>query len=257
MQEQNLEQFVVGEPDAKMMRTHRGPRVAYNIQTAVDGEHCLILHHEVTQDCTDNQQLEPMATAAKAVLEQEALVVTADAGYSNGEQLQACEDANITAFVPPNRAVNTQGDGQHFERSAFSYDESTDSYQCPAGKALQLKQLNRGNRIYAASAQDCARCPLKTQCTQAKQRYLSRHAHEAAFERMEKRMQAHPDMMIRRRSIVEHPFGNLKQWLFGNGRFLMRHFSGARSEMSLAVQAYNLKRAINVLGARRVIELLA
>ena len=257
MQEQNLEQFVVGEPDAKMMRTHRGPRVAYNIQTAVDGEHCLILHHEVTQDCTDNQQLEPMATAAKAVLEQEALVVTADAGYSNGEQLQACEDANSTAFVPPNRAVNTQGDGQHFERSAFSYDESTDSYQCPAGKALQLKQLNRGNRIYAASAQDCARCPLKTQCTQAKQRYLSRHAHEAAFERMEKRMQAHPDMMIRRRSIVEHPFGNLKQWLFGNGRFLMRHFSGARSEMSLAVQAYNLKRAINVLGARRVIELLA
>lgn len=74
---------------------------------------------------------------------------------------------------------------------------------------------------------------------------------------MEKRMQAHPEMMIRRRSIVEDPFGNLKQWLFGSGRFLMRHFSGARTEMALAVQAYNLKRAINVLGARRRIELLA
>lgn len=60
-----------------------------------------------------------------------------------------------------------------------------------------------------------------------------------------------------RRSIVGHPFGNLKQWLFGNGRFLMRHFSGARAEMSLAVQAYNLKRAIKVLGARRMIELMA
>ena len=257
MEAQGLEQFVVGEADAKMMRTHLGPRVAYNVQTAVDSKHCLILHHDVTDASTDNQQLEPVATAAKAVLEQETLDVTADAGYSNGEHFQACEDAKITAYVPPNRAINTQGDGQHFERSAFTYDEQSDCYQCPAGKALTLKQLNRGSRIYAANPQDCAACPLKANCTQAKQRYLSRHAHEAAFERMGQRLAAHPEMMLRRRSIVEHPFGNLKQWLFGNGRFLMRHFSGARAEMSLAVQAYNLKRAINVLGARRMIELLA
>lgn len=257
MEAQGLEQFVVGEADAKMMRTHLGPRVAYNVQTAVDSKHCLILHHDVTDASTDNQQLEPVATAAKAVLEQETLDVTADAGYSNGEHFQACEDAKITAYVPPNRAINTQGDGQHFDRSAFTYDEQSDCYQCPAGKALTLKQLNRGSRIYAANPQDCADCPLKANCTQAKQRYLSRHAHEVAFERMEQRLKAHPEMMLRRRSIVEHPFGNLKQWLFGNGRFLMRHFSGARAEMSLAVQAYNLKRAINVLGARRMIELLA
>lgn len=256
MEAQDLEQFVVGEADAKMMRTHLGPRVAYNVQTAVDSEHCLILHHAVTDAGTDNQQLEPIAIAAKALLGQEALNVTADAGYSNGEHFQACEDAQITAYVPPNRAINTQGDGQQFERDAFTYDEPSDRYQCPAGKMLTLKQLNRGSRIYAANPHDCDRCPLKPKCTQAKQRYLSRHAHEAAFERMEQRLAAHPQMMLRRRSIVEHPFGNLKQWLFGNGRFLMRHFSGARAEMSLAVQAYNLKRAIKVLGARRMIELL-
>ena len=116
MEAQDLEQFVVGEADAKMMRTHLGPRVAYNVQTAVDSEHCLILHHAVTDAGTDNQQLEPMATAAKAILGQEALNVTADAGYSNGEHFQACEDAQITAYVPPNRAINTQGDGQQFER---------------------------------------------------------------------------------------------------------------------------------------------
>jgi hypothetical protein len=108
----SLEPFVVGEADAKMMRTHVGPSVAYNVQTAVDSEHCLILHHEVTDAGTDNQQLVPMATAAKAVLEQESLDVTADADYSNGEHFQACEDATITAYVPPNRAVNTQGDGR-------------------------------------------------------------------------------------------------------------------------------------------------
>ena len=74
---------------------------------------------------------------------------------------------------------------------------------------------------------------------------------------MEQRLKLHPEMMNKRRSIVEHPFSNLKQWLFGNGRFLMRYFRGAREEMSLTVQAYNLKRAINVLGARRMIELMA
>lgn len=70
-------------------------------------------------------------------------------------------------------------------------------------------------------------------------------------------MLAHPEMMVNRRSIVEHPFGNLKQWLFGNGRFLLRQLEGTRAEMALAVNAYNLKRAVSVLGARRMIELLS
>jgi hypothetical protein len=42
---------------------------------------------------------------------------------------------------------------------------------------------------------------------------------------MEHRLKAHPEMMIRRRSIVEHLFGNLKQWLFGNGRGCVKTFS--------------------------------
>jgi transposase len=257
LEAQGLQQFVVGEADARMMRSAQGKRVAYNVQTAVDAEHCLILHHEVTQDGGDNQQLEPMAKAAKAVLDQPELVVTADAGYSNGEQFQACEDAQITAFVPPNRAVNTQGDGQHFDRTDFTYNPDSDSYHCPAGKTLPLKQHNRGDRLYAARVEDCASCPLKQKCTKSERRHVSRHAHEAAFERMQQRLQAQPEMMVRRRCIVEHPFGNLKQWLFGNGRFLLRQLGGTQGEMSLAVQAYNLKRAINVLGARRMIELLA
>ncbi len=85
---------------------------------------------------------------------------------------------------------------------------------------------------------------------------MTRHAHEAAFARMQQRMQAHPEMMVRRRSIVEHPFGNLKQWILGNGRFLLRQLQDARTETPLAVNAYNLKRALNVLGAHRLIELM-
>jgi transposase len=257
MEAQGLVQHIVGEPDAQKMRTPSGKFVAYNIQSAVDAKHCLILHHEVTQDGTDNRQLEPMAKAVKEELQQPELCVTADAGYSNGEQFQACEDAGITAFVPPNRSVNNQGDGaEFFDRTDFKYEEQRDVYQCPGGKLLTLKQMNKGNRIYQATIADCDVCTLKSRCTQTSRRYLTRHAHEAAFERMEQRMRAHPEMMVSRRSIVEHPFGNLKQWLFGNGRFLLRQLKGARAEMALAVQAYNLKRAIKVLGAQKLMALM-
>ena len=61
---------------------------------------------------------------------------------------------------------------------------------------------------------------------------------------------------LSRRSIVEHPFGNLKQWVFGNARFLLRQLDGARAEMALAVNAYNLKRAISALGARQLMALM-
>lgn len=257
MQAQGLVQHVVGESDAQKMRTASGLLVAYNIQSAVDAKHCLILHHEVTQEGTDNRQLEPMAKAAKEKLDQSELCVTADAGYSNGAQFQACEDAAITAFVPPNRAINTTGgDEQYFDRTEFNYDSNTDQYQCPAGNRLTLKQLSKGDRIYQAAISDCRSCQLKNRCTKAERRYLMRHAHEAAFERMEVRMKAHPEMMGHRRSIVEHPFGNLKQWIFGNGRFLLRQLQGARAEMALAVQAYNLKRAIQVLGAQKLMALM-
>lgn len=257
MNSMGIEQFNTQESDARMMRTPKGPRVAYNVQTAVDAEHCLILHHEVTQDSDDRKQLEPMAKATQDHLQQDELTVTADAGYSNGKQFQACEDANITAYVPPNRSGNSSNkDKELFGRNDFIYDAQQDRYQCPAGKWLTLKQLNKGDRVYQAKVSDCTDCPLKAQCTDAQRRYVSRHAHEEAFERMEQRMQAHPEMMVSRRSIVEHPFGNLKQWLFGNGRFLLRQLEGARAEMALAVNAYNLKRAIKVLGVRRMMELM-
>lgn len=95
---------------ARMMRTPKWTRVSYNVQSAVDAKHCLILHHEVTQDGDDRKQLEPMAKAAKEQLEQDALTVTADAGYSNGQQFEACEVAAINVYVPPSRSVNPGGE---------------------------------------------------------------------------------------------------------------------------------------------------
>lgn len=257
LQQQGLQQRIRREPDARLMRHAHGKMPAYNVQTAVDAQHGLIVHHDVTQDASDNRQLLPVAQATKEVLQQASLTVVADAGYSNGEHFQACDEQQIEAFVPVNRAVNNQGSTPHFQKEAFLYCADSDVWRCPNDCLLTRKQLNKGAVIYAANPADCAACPLKSQCTDAKQRFITRHAHEEAFDRMASRMAAHPDMMARRRQIVEHPFGTLKQWIMGNGRFLLWGLQGARTEMALAVTAYNLKRALNILGARRMMALIA
>ncbi len=253
-----LTQFVQTEPDARDMRTAQGARVAYNVQTAVDARHGLIVHHDVTTEGGDNRQLLPIAEAAKSVLAQETLTVVADAGYSNLTQFQGCENAGITAYVPPNRALNTQGDSKLFDRSRFDYDAGHDEYRCPNGCCLALKQVNAHdrNRIYAARAADCAACPLKPQCTEVTQRYVSRHEHEAAGELMQTRLALAPEKMQERRSIVEHPYAILIYGIMGHARLLMRGLEGSGTEMALAVHVFNLKRVINILGVPALLALM-
>src|SRR5207245_1962641 len=105
-----------------------------------------------------------MAEAAeRAVREPQRRNVIADAGYSNGEQAEACEGKGILPHVPSNRAINNQGDGTFFDRTAFQYQEQSDTFVCPAGQTLTRKQLARKDRavIYAAQPEVCGACALK------------------------------------------------------------------------------------------------
>ena len=252
-------QHVTGEPEARLMRTAHGHAVAYNVQSAVDAKHGLIVHHEVTNAGTDNAQLEPTAKAAQEALGVDELRVVADAGYSNGTQFEACEAAGITPLVPLNRAPQHRA-GRYYSTDRFKYDGATDTYRCPADKVLTLKQIHRTqmHRVYAARADDCGGCAQKASCTAAKQRLIQRHWHEAAFERMQKRLAQVPEMMKRRRSLAEHPFAQLKYGVLGDrGRLLLRGLKGARTELALAVLVRNLGRVITILGAQGLIERLA
>ena len=246
------------EPEARFMRTGIGHAPAYNVQTAVDAAHALIVAQQVTTEATDNRSLLPMAEAAsQAVGAPDSLHVVADAGYSNGEQAERCEQQGIVPHVPANRAINNKGDGTLFDRSRFQYDEDTDTFRCPNGETLVRIQLSRRDRcvMYAAEAQTCQACSIKTDCTSASRRWITRHLHEGALTRMQQR--ATPEAMRLRRCTVEHPFATLKYRIFGNPRFLLRGLRGAQTEIGLATMAYNLMRMINVLGGHKLAEALA
>ncbi len=242
------------EPEAGLMRTSHGLIPAYNVQAAVDAEHALIVAQQVTIQAGDNGSLQPMAEAAQAAVSEPAqpLNVVADAGYSNGEQAEACEAKGILPHVPANRGVNNQGDGTLFDRTEFAYQPESDTFLCPAGQTLARKQLSRKDRavIYAGQPDVCGTCALKSQCTTSSRRLVTRHLHEEALQRMQKR--ATPEAMQLRRSVVEHPFANLKYRIFGHPRFLLRGLRGAQTEISLAVAAYNLKRMLNIVGGHKL-----
>jgi transposase len=245
------------EPEAGFMRVAGSFAPAYNVQTAVDTEHALIVTYAVTLEASDNRLLEPLAVAAREALDPDApLNIVADAGYSNGEQASHLEAAGLLPHVPANRSINNQGGGGLLDRSAFLYRPESDSFLCPQGKTLQRKQLYRRDRavFYQAQPADCASCPLKPRCTKAAQRIVSRHLDEDVLNRMQQR--ATPAVMRLRRSTVEHPFGTLKYHIFGHPRLLLRGLAGARTEIGLAVMAYNLKRIVNLLGGADLLKLL-
>ncbi len=155
-----------------------------------------------------------------------------------------------------NRAINNHGDGRLFDKAGFSYHAAGDYYRCPAGERLPRKTKSTQNRLYLYTTDACQGCRLKEQCTTGKQRWVSRHFEEDVLNEVADRTEANPLMMRRRKAMVEHPFGTLKRRMDG-GRFLLRGLQKAKAEIALAVTAYNLTRAINVLGARRLRQALA
>lgn len=243
--------LVEGEEDARPMGHRNGPKPpSYNVQTAVDAESGLIIHHEVIDDATDQRQLHPMAKATKDSLGVAELMVVADGGYSNGAHAKACEADGITPCVPANRSVNSRGDGTLFDRTAFVYEADSDTLRCPAGRTLVRKQLHRKKRNVTRNVTyvslDCAGCALKPRCTPAERRFVKRHLDENALNRMN--ASATPELMRKRRCAAEHPFGTIKRMTAG-GRFLTRNLKGTRTEMALSVLAYNILRAINIKAA--------
>ena len=137
-----------------------------------------------------------------------------------------------------------------FTRQDFIYDAKHDHYTCPAGAKLTKTKRRADHtedfdRYRHLSA--CFTCPLRPRCTPTKLRRIKRWENEDVLDRMQARLDRMPEAMGVRRQTVEHPFGTLKAWM-GATHFLTRTLDKVRTEMSLHVLAYNLKRMIRIFG---------
>ena len=243
-------QVSLTDPDARSMATSgRGTGiVGYNVQTAVDTKHHLIVAHEVTNVGHDRTQLFSMATQARSATGMEELTVVADRGYFKGEEILDCDQAGITPLVSKPLTSNSKADGR-FDKRNFVYIAEDDVYRCPAGQRAikRFTTIEHGMTLHKYWSSACPRCPLKAQCTTSDYRRITRWEHEAVLEAMQERLDRQPDAMKLRRQTVEHPFGTLKAWM-GATHFLTKRLPRVSTEMSLHVLAYNLKRVMQIVG---------
>jgi transposase len=250
------QQVSLTDPDARSMKSRDGGIVGYNVQVAVDTKNHLIVAHEVITEGVDRDQLSRIAEQAREATGVEDLTVVADRGYFKGEQILKCEQAGIIPIVPKPLTSNSQAEGR-FGKPDFIYIESDDEYRCPAGQRLIRRQTTIENemKIHTYWCSVCPSCPLKAQCTTGKERRVRRWEHEAVIDAMQERLDRDPEKMRVRRQTVEHPFGTIKYWM-GWTHFLTKTLARVRTEMSLHVLAYNLKRVMRILGVGEMLRVL-
>jgi transposase len=253
-------QVSLTDPDSRSMPVGRGhhTEVAYNVQNAVDDKHYLIFDHEVTNDVTDQGHLSSMGKRAKEILGVEEFDLVADMGYYDGQEVAACVKEGIQPWISkPNTSANRKKG--LYTKDDFAYNKRRDCYLCPAGERLDFRFTSRFDdrnvRYYATSA--CVGCRVRSLCTtNTAGRRITRSEEEWILDDMERRNRMHPEKIKRRKEIVEHPFGTIKRSM-NQGYFLMRGIQKVKTEMSLTVIAYNMKRVFNIMGVKRMVQALA
>jgi transposase len=260
------------DPDSRLMPANGKSDVCYNIQTAVDAKNNMIAEFEVTNGAADKNRLTPTAERAKEILDVQTIEVIADAGYDSIQDIVKSMDCGIVPHVAgtdfdicvPTEESATEKITRHKNgRCVYCADRNT--VLCPMGHVLYPGYYKRSKGcgvFYNSDA--CKQCTCK--CTkEAKGRRHEVPMKESDFSKVfndkspnVKQIRISPDAAVikRRKSIVEHPFGTIKRNM-DTGYCLTKGLKNVSGEFSLTFLAYNLKRAINILGSKTLIQYMA
>lgn len=148
------------------------------------------------------------------------------------------------------------GAASRFGKQDFVYLSDQDVYRCPAGELLprRLTTVEKGQTLHRyLNRASCTGCRLKPQCTPSVERRIPRWEPEAVIDALQARADLAPRAMRTRRRLVEHPFGTIKAWM-GHTHFLMKRLPNVKTEISLHILAYNMKRVMAVLGTKPLME---
>ena len=251
-------QIVITDPDSRIMRTgHRGQDVCYNVQIAVDEKYKLIAAFDITNEENDVHQLHNMANKVKNQFQLDSLQTVADLGYVEKNEIKKCHDDNIECFLPEDKKSQNNKLNLYTNKD-FKYDPENDCYMCPAKQQLKGTRFRVKNgkkeKVYWTSA--CRQCKQKSKCTRSKDiRHIYRWEHEDIIDNMRERVQMHPEIIAARRNMVEHPFGTIKHSM-GHHYFLCKGLEMVKTEISLSILAYNIKRVLNIIGAKELIQIV-
>jgi transposase len=240
--------------DARFMKGRQGIIPGYNAQAmaspvkaaAATRPGLLITATDVVTAPTDYHQLAPMLSEAEAMTGGRAETTLADGGYHTAANLETGDQRGQTLVMSERYGESVRGP---YFKDRFVYDETTDSYQCPEGKALPFRSIvkTKGGaaiRLYRASRVDCRACPALGICTKDKHtgRALWIGAADLLLRRHREWMETDEARALynRRKTLIEPVFGILKEQM-GGRRFLLRGLANVRAEFALLAVAFNLR----------------
>ena len=250
LDESGENELSVVDPDARLMGNNRGGvEMAYNVQTAVDGKHDIVVAWNVSMNPSDHHQLGPMVKKVKRTLKVRRFTALADKGYYSGKDLRQVKRYKVTAIVAKQKPSDSKELSEEFRSEKFTYDAESDTYICPMGQSLSTRNTKKAERRKYCNPTACASCPNKSKCISGKSEFrtITRGQFANIYEEVDKRLAENQSLYKRRQQIVEHPFGTVKRAMNG-GYFLLRTRRKVRTEVALLFLGYNLKRAVKVLG---------
>ncbi|NPA59582.1 MAG: IS1182 family transposase [Epsilonproteobacteria bacterium] len=251
------EQYNKTDHDATAMSKPSQNLVAYNSQIAVDHKYKFIVATDISTNGHDLKELHSMSIKTKEIVNNPNMIITADKGYYSTKEIKKCIEDGIETIIPPRcTGVNKKIKDGRFAKKHFIYNHEEDCYICPNNQKLmkmknQYKRDGRMLDIYRVSRKYCQICPLKENCItdKVKNKYVYRWEHENIIDNYNKKMAtAKSKNIVRKRgSIVEHPFGTIKRTL-GWDHFLVRGKKKVLGENALIMFTYNFKRLLNLIG---------
>ena len=249
LEKEKVEHHQPQDPDARMMVSHGRTTFAYNAQAMVDQQMGVIVAADVTDEANDGHQLEPMLEQTKENTGRFAETTVADSGYHTAESLAAAESLGADVLVAVKQRSGQVGP---YHTSRFTYDEATDSVQCPEGQTLGRSGTRcHKDKPYAMRTYRCrvgATCPVAAQCTRDRHgRLIEISPHHAAVVRNREHPNARA-LLRQRQIVVERVFAEIKEAL-GLRRWTVRGLESVKGQWSMMCAAFNLRRMLAALAA--------
>ena len=253
-------QISLTDPDSRLLTKLNSHEMAYNVQTAVDGGNALIVDFEVV-NTNDRGNMHTLAAKCKAVLGMEELTSLADKGYISATDIAKCIADGITANVCMDEecldfCIETDQDyvkPTSYQNGRIVYLKRRNVCVCPMGEILypgSYRSKRRIGRFYNTKA--CAKCTQKCTSIRFAEGEIGMKKSEFSKEYDDTNLKLRPihyvpdkELLKRRKSLSEHPFGIVKRCL-GADYFLLKRIVGVTAEMAFAYLAFNIKRVINM-----------
>ncbi len=242
------------DPEARIMKQPDGGFApSYNVQICTDAANKIIVAVEATQAGTDYDELVHGIDAVQGNTGQTPEQMVVDGGYVKNANVEeaAVRGVDLIAPVAENNAeasLKKRGVSPEFYPDKFRYDEETNTFTCPADKALTFQRTSRRagrtEHQYSAKAADCENCPFRNQCCPKRfPRMIIRKQDSEAVKAFRAKMQtAQAKQIYRTRAeIAETPNAWIKA-KFGLRQFRLRGLRKVGIEALWACLTYNIRQ---------------